>query len=508
MSKRTNIRLLFTAAFVLGFAGLSSADEFIIVNGLPCGTFCRAWMGIKLPPPHDEPAPAAQPEAPRADVESPKPRHEHRKAQKPKMARRKVEHHETEVAERKADSLAERRERTSDAARGAKTPTDLSATGAVLASPVPEPPKAPAATPAPSPTATPELSVAAPEAKSQTTVDIAAPSPPPTPEVSLAAPDAKSQSTVDGAAPSPARTPEVSVAAPDAKSQSAVDGAVPSPAPAPEVTLAVPEAKSQPQVDSAAPTTAAIAPTPTPTPIVSPEAPGTSVAAAPNSEAAPSSPAASEAAAAKPEAASSANPTVTAAPTPAETPERSADAGVKPAEAPTPAPSASPAAEPADLAAADKTPATGQGAPEVATLGDAAKPPTAPATTGSANDPAATSEPKVGSLGGGAEAPSGPQMLVVLAKPEVKSVADLNDKTILVAGVTSVSGEQLKASIAVAGAGGAQLKQGDKSDIDELPRGEVAAAIVGVSTPGKAADFQEIPGFHALYIEVLPYVGR
>jgi hypothetical protein len=482
MSKRTNIRLLFTAAFVLGFVGLSSADEFIIVNGLPCGTFCRAWMGIKLPPPHDEPAPAAQPEAPRADVESPKPRHEHRKAQKPKMARRKVEHHETEVAERKADSLAERRERTSDAARGAKTPTDLSATGAVLASPVPEPPKAPAATPAPSPTATPELSVAAPEAKSQT--------------------------TVDGAAPSPARTPEVSVAAPDAKSQSAVDGAVPSPAPAPEVTLAVPEAKSQPQVDSAAPTTAAIAPTPTPTPIVSPEAPGTSVAAAPNSEAAPSSPAASEAAAAKPEAASSANPTVTAAPTPAETPERSADAGVKPAEAPTPAPSASPAAEPADLAAADKTPATGQGAPEVATLGDAAKPPTAPATTGSANDPAATSEPKVGSLSGGAEAPSGPQMLVVLAKPEVKSVADLNDKTILVAGVTSVSGEQLKASIAVAGAGGAQLKQGDKSDIDELPRGEVAAAIVGVSTPGKAADFQEIPGFHALYIEVLPYVGR
>ena len=99
-------------------------------------------------------------------------------------------------------------------------------------------------------------------------------------------------------------------------------------------------------------------------------------------------------------------------------------------------------------------------------------------------------------------------MLVVLAKADVKSAADLNDKTILVAGVTSVSGEQLKASFAVAGAGGAQLKQGDKSDIDELPRGEVAAAIVAVATPGKATDFQEIPGFHALYIEVLPYVGR
>ena len=91
MSKRTNIRLLFAAALVFGLPSQSSAEEFIIVNGLPCGTLCRAWMGIKLPP-HEEPAPAAQPEAPRADVETPKPRHEHRKKQKPKMARRKVEH--------------------------------------------------------------------------------------------------------------------------------------------------------------------------------------------------------------------------------------------------------------------------------------------------------------------------------------------------------------------------------------------------------------------------------
>jgi len=496
MPKRTNIRLLFTAALVFGFASLSPAEEFIIVNGLPCGTLCRAWMGIKLPPPHNEPATVQPPEAPRADVESPKPRHEHRKAQKPKMARRKVERRETELAEHRPDSRAERRERSSDIAHGAKSPTDLNATGAVLGSTVPEPPRAPSASPAA------------------------------TPEVSVAAPEAKSQPKVDSAAPSPAPTPEVSVAAPDAKSQSAVDSAVPSPAAAPEVTLAAPEAKSQPQVDSAAPTAAANAPIPTPSPSVSPEAPEKSVAAAPNGgEAAPPSPAASEDAAVKPEIASSANPTVTATPTPAETPERSADAAIRPAEAPTPAPSASAAAEPAktvhedntgsataDAAAADKAPATGQGAPEVATLGDAAKPPmapaTAPATAGSANDPATTSEPKVGSLSGGSEAPSGPQMLVVLAKPEVKSAADLNYKTILVAGVTSVSGEQLKASIAVAGAGGAQLKQGDKSDIDELPRGEVAAAIVAVATPGKAADFQEIPGFHALYIEVLPYVGR
>src|SRR5271167_4425829 len=114
MPKRTNIRLLFTAAFVFGFASLSPAEEFIIVNGLPCGTLCRAWMGIKLPPPHNEPATVQPPEAPRAEVESPKPRHEHRKAQKPKMARRKVERRETELAEQKPDSRAERRERSSD----------------------------------------------------------------------------------------------------------------------------------------------------------------------------------------------------------------------------------------------------------------------------------------------------------------------------------------------------------------------------------------------------------
>ena len=483
MSKRTNLRLLFAVAFVFGFAGASPADEFIIVNGLPCGTFCRAWMGIKLPPPHEAPASVEQSEAPPADAEPANRRHEPHKALKPKMARHKLERRETEVAERKPDSRAERRAERSVGARGARSPTDLTSAGAVLASPIPEPPKAPAASPAP------------------------------TPEVSVAAPEAKSQPEVESATPSPAATPEVSVASPEAKP--AVDSAdhtgavaiapTPSPGPtaSPEATLSAQQAGAGPAAQSAAP----------------PATPETAVAVAPDSgKAVQPSPAASAAALANQSAdqrdgsgkAREPAPSPSATPTPAEseTTARSADADVKqPAQAsatPTLAPSTSPSAEPAPAApeganraaVADKAPATAPSAPEVATLGDAGKP----------NDPAAAPERKDTTASPGAPAP--PQMLVVLAKPEVKTAADLNDKTVLIAGVTSVSGEQLKASFAVAGAGQAQFKQGDKSDIDELPRGDVAAAVVAVATPGVAADFQEIPGFHVLYLEVLPYVGR
>jgi ABC-type nitrate/sulfonate/bicarbonate transport system substrate-binding protein len=110
----------------------------------------------------------------------------------------------------------------------------------------------------------------------------------------------------------------------------------------------------------------------------------------------------------------------------------------------------------------------------------------------------------VAAAAAGAQARASGQMLIVLAKPEVKTAGDLDGKTILVAGVTSVSGEQLRDSLAAAGVSGAQFKQGEKSDIDELRRGDVAAAVVAVATPGIPADIDEIPGFHLLYFEVSP----
>ncbi len=101
--------------------------------------------------------------------------------------------------------------------------------------------------------------------------------------------------------------------------------------------------------------------------------------------------------------------------------------------------------------------------------------------------------------------PTGPsqQVLIVLAKPEVKSVADLHDQPIIVAGV-SLSGEQLKRSFAAAGASNLSITEGVTSDVSQLWSGQVAAAVVAVAEPEIAASFREIPGYRLLLIPVQP----
>ena len=94
------------------------------------------------------------------------------------------------------------------------------------------------------------------------------------------------------------------------------------------------------------------------------------------------------------------------------------------------------------------------------------------------------------------------QVLIVLAKPEVKSVADLRDKSILLAGAASIPKEQLKASFAAAGASGTEFKQGDNGDIEQVGAGEVAAAVIAVFSPETAATFHDIPGYQVLRVEV------
>jgi hypothetical protein len=96
------------------------------------------------------------------------------------------------------------------------------------------------------------------------------------------------------------------------------------------------------------------------------------------------------------------------------------------------------------------------------------------------------------------------QVLIVMARPDVKDVADLRDKSVLVDGAPLISNEQLKASFAAAGASGAEFKHGDENDIERFVRGEFAAAVVGVVAPGLANYTREIPGFHLLRVEVSP----
>ncbi len=54
MRKLAFFRFAAIAAFVFGLSSLARSEEYIEVNGLPCGAFCRAWMGIKLPAAQEE----------------------------------------------------------------------------------------------------------------------------------------------------------------------------------------------------------------------------------------------------------------------------------------------------------------------------------------------------------------------------------------------------------------------------------------------------------------------
>jgi ABC-type nitrate/sulfonate/bicarbonate transport system substrate-binding protein len=97
-------------------------------------------------------------------------------------------------------------------------------------------------------------------------------------------------------------------------------------------------------------------------------------------------------------------------------------------------------------------------------------------------------------------------VLILLAKPEVKSVAELSDKPVLVAGVAAGSVEELKSALAAAGASGAEVKQGGKDDMAPLARGEVAAVIVGVVASEAAASLRDTdyPGYRVLRVDLPP----
>jgi predicted dienelactone hydrolase len=119
-------------------------------------------------------------------------------------------------------------------------------------------------------------------------------------------------------------------------------------------------------------------------------------------------------------------------------------------------------------------------------------------------EPTKTAAPEVATADPGAKADPERKILIVLAKPDVKEIADLHDKTVVLAGVAAPSDERLKAAFAAAGAGGAQFKQGAVNDVDEVGSGAVAAAIVAVVKPEIASAFPEVPGYRLLRVEVAP----
>ena len=82
------------------------------------------------------------------------------------------------------------------------------------------------------------------------------------------------------------------------------------------------------------------------------------------------------------------------------------------------------------------------------------------------------------------------------------ALSDLNDKQVVIAGLTSISPAAIKAAFTAAGAGAADLKEGTRADADSQLAGNVAAAIIAFVPTSTAMQFPELPGLKLLRVKV------
>jgi hypothetical protein len=199
-------------------------------------------------------------------------------------------------------------------------------------------------------------------------------------------------------------------------------------------------------------------------------------------------------------------PSATAAATPQKAAGESAAAIQKPepkvesSDRPEPQTAAIVAPQPAE-APASKAP-TSEVKPEVKS--EVALPP--PATLDIAAAPAApaagTAFNKAREIGKTASAtPDDPDNLValVLARPEINSLSDLNNKTIAITEKQSASSGRVSAALMAAGAAEVQFSEVKASAIDRLISGEVPAAVV-LASREVASLFPEVEGFRTFRV--------
>jgi hypothetical protein len=84
---------------------------------------------------------------------------------------------------------------------------------------------------------------------------------------------------------------------------------------------------------------------------------------------------------------------------------------------------------------------------------------------------------------------------LVLARPEIKTVSDLTNKTIAIDDRHSASSGNVRTAIVAAGAVEVQLSEGQTKAIERLISGEVPAAVLALVSPAAAEGFPDIAGF-------------
>jgi TRAP-type uncharacterized transport system substrate-binding protein len=93
---------------------------------------------------------------------------------------------------------------------------------------------------------------------------------------------------------------------------------------------------------------------------------------------------------------------------------------------------------------------------------------------------------------------------LLMARPEIKSVSDLASKNIAIDDRQSASSDSVRTAIAAAGAGEAQLSEGQTKAISRLISGEVPAAVLTLVSPEAAEWFPDIAGFKIFRVPLSP----
>jgi hypothetical protein len=93
---------------------------------------------------------------------------------------------------------------------------------------------------------------------------------------------------------------------------------------------------------------------------------------------------------------------------------------------------------------------------------------------------------------------------ILAARPEIKSVSDLTDKTIAIDDRQSSLHAVVRTAIVAAGATGVQLTEGQATAINRVVNGEVPAAVLTLESPEAAETFPDIEGFRIFRIPLSP----
>ena len=96
------------------------------------------------------------------------------------------------------------------------------------------------------------------------------------------------------------------------------------------------------------------------------------------------------------------------------------------------------------------------------------------------------------------------RVALLMARLEIKSVADLASKSIAIDDRQSASSESVRTAIAAAGASEVQLSEGQTKAISRLIGGEVPAAILTLVSPEAAEWFPDIAGFKIFRVPLSP----